>query len=532
MGVECRFRELVWPEVEDLVVDSVEVDGEAVRIEARSERGDVLCPACGSVGTRVHSTYWRRLADRPLGGRRVVLSLLVRRFFCDNAACCRRTFVEQIESLTRRHARRTQAVGRMLQALGLAVGGRAGARLAPRLGLRTTRAAILRQLRLLPDPPVGTVRVLGVDEFAFRKGRTYGTVLVDVETGRPIDLLPDRAADTLAAWLTEHPGVEIVCRDRYSAFSEATKRAAPDAIQVADRWHLLHSLARAVERTAHAHRPCLRKDAAATSPDALLALIEPVPPASDPPDSQILARVRQRHKDIHDRLLRGDNLSAISRDLRLDRKTVRRYANLELDDLLASARDRRPEILARFKPYIQQRYRTGGTNAAQLFREVREQGYPGSKISVRKYVATLRAGTAISEPVLVPSPRQITSWIMRRPETLTSSESAQLDRTLEACPDLSTARELAHGFNAIARERRGSELAQWLGRALADGPKPIQSFATFLQHDWDAVVNGLTLPWSSGVVEGQVTRIKLIKRRSYGRASFSLLRTLVLAQPP
>ncbi|MCX5199435.1 transposase [Streptomyces sp. NBC_00249] len=257
-----------------------------------------------------------------------------------------------------------------------------------------------------------------------------------------------------------------------------------------------------------------------------------MPPASDPPDSQILARVRQRHKDVHDRLLRGDNLSAISRDLRRDRKTVRRYASIELDDLLASARDRRPEILARFKPYIQRRYRTGGTNAAQLFREVREQGYSGSKISVRKYVATLRAGTAIDEPVLVPSPRQITSWIMLRPETLNSRESTQLDRVLESCPDLRTARELAHAFNAIARDRRGSELAQWMARALADGPKQIQSFATFLQHDWDAVVNGLSLPWSSGVVEGQVTRIKLIKRRSYGRASFPLLRTLVLAQLP
>ncbi|MER7764319.1 ISL3 family transposase [Streptomyces sp. NPDC097619] len=532
MGVDCSFRELVWPEVEDLVVGRVEIDGEAVRVEARSERGTVVCPDCTSVGTRVHSTYRRRLADRPLGGRRVVLILLVRRFFCGNGACSRRTFVEQVGCLSRRYARRTQAVARILQAIGLAVGGRAGARLAPRLGLRTTRAAILRQLRLLPDPPVGTVRVLGVDEFAFRKGRTYGTVLVDVETGRPVDLLPDRAADTLAAWLTKHPGVEIVCRDRYSAFSEATKRAAPDAIQVADRWHLLHSLARAVERTAHAHRPCLRKDADATSPDALLELIQPLPPASDPPDSQILARVRLRHQDIHDRPLRGDNLSAISRDLRLDRKTVRRYANIDLDDLLASARDRRPEILARFKPYIQQRFRTGGTNAAQLFREVREQGYPGSKISVRRYVATLREGTAVEEPRLIPSPRQITSWIMRRPEALASGERTQLDRVLDACPDLRTARELAHAFNAMARDRQGTELTQWMTRALADGPKPIQSFAAFLQHDWDAVVNGLTLPWSSGVVEGQVTRIKLIKRRSYGRASFSLLRTLVLAQPP
>ncbi|TDU73505.1 transposase [Streptomyces sp. KS 21] len=492
----------------------------------------MTCPDCESAGTRVHSRYRRRLADRPLGGRRVALCLLVRRFFCDNTNCPRRTHVEQIGSLTRRNARRTQAVARMIQAIGLAVGGRAGARLAPQLGMRTTRASILRQVRLLPDPPVGTIRVLGVDEFAFRKGRTYGTVLVDVETGRPVDLLPDRAADTLAAWLLKHPGVEIVCRDRYSAFSEATKRAAPNAIQVADRWHLLHSLARAVERTAHTHRPCLRKDADAIAPDSVLELIEPVPPASDPPDSQILARVRQRHKDIHDRLVRGGNLSAISRDLRLDRKTVRRYANVDLDDLLASARDRRPEILARFKPFIQQRYRTGGTNAAQLFREIREQGYPGSKISVRRYVATLRAGTAVDEPRLIPSPRQITSWIMRRPESLTSGESTQLDRVLEACPDLSNARELAHAFNAMARDRRGTELAQWLARALADGPKAIQSFAAFLQHDWDAVVNGLSLPWSSGVVEGQVTRIKLIKRRSYGRASFSLLRTLVLAQPP
>ncbi|MET9324863.1 transposase [Streptomyces sp. NPDC003038] len=273
-----------------------------------------------------------------------------------------------------------------------------------------------------------------MDEFALRKGRTYGTVLVDVETRRPVDVLPDRAANTLADWLREHPGVEIVCRDRYSPFSEATKRSAPDAIEVADRWHLLHSLARAVERTAHAHRPCLRKDADATSPGALLALIEPLPPASDPPDNQILARVRQRHKDVHDRLLRGDNLSAISRDLRLDRKTVRRYANIELADLLASARDRRPETLARFKPYIQQRYRTGGTNAAQLFREVRAQGYPGSKISVRKYVATLRAGTAIDEPVLVPNPRQITSWIMRRPESLTGSESTSWRVSLRLAP--------------------------------------------------------------------------------------------------
>ncbi|MFB6833386.1 transposase [Streptomyces hydrogenans] len=151
---------------------------------------------------------------------------------------------------------------------------------------------------------------------------------------------------------------------------------------------------------------------------------------------------------------------------------------------------------------------------------------------VTKYIATLRAGTAVPEPRQpVPSPRRITAWIMRRPDTLTGSHREQLDRILDACLDLATARELAHEFSTIARERRGHDLTHWVARVLGQGPRPVQGFAAFLQNDWDAVVNGLMLHWSSGAVEGQVTRIKLIKRRSYGRASFALLRTLVLAQP-
>ncbi|WP_345681011.1 ISL3 family transposase [Yinghuangia aomiensis] len=532
MGDEPWFWDLEWPDVEGLAVDAVEIVDEVVCVDVRSRKLLTLCPDCGADASRPHSTYRRRLADRPIGGRRVVLRLRVRRFFCDNGACKRRTIAEQIEHLTAPYRRRTQAVSRLVQAIGLAVGGRAGAKLAAYLPVRASRSQILREVRSLPDPSFDGVRVLGIDEFAFRKGHTYGTVLIDMETRRPIDLLPDRAADTVAAWLAKHPEVEVVCRDRSSAFSQAVNRVAPDTVQVADRWHLLHSLTRAVERTAHAHRPCLRKDFDAASPERLLALIEPAPPPDDPPDSQIIARVRQWHKDVNDRRDRGENLSAISRALRLDRKTVRRYATCDLDDLVASARDRRPEIIARFKPYIQQRFRTGGTNAAQLYREIREQGYRGSRITVRTYVATLRAGTAVDEPRAVPSPRRIAAWIMRRPEVLSSGERAELDRVLDTCPDLAATADLARAFTGIVRERRGCELAAWTTRALADGPKPLQGFAAFLHNDWDAVVNGLTLQWSSGAVEGQVTRIKLIKRRSYGRASFALLRTFVLAQPP
>ncbi len=516
--------------------------GEAVWIDLHAQQQTVTCPSCGVAASRVHSMYMRRLADRPLGGRRVLLRLRIRRFFCDNGLCSRRTMAEQIPSLTTRYRRRTTALARIVQAIGLAVGGRAGARLAGYLPLRASRDVILRELRRLPDPPTAQVTVLGIDEFAFRKGATYGTVLIDVETRRPIDLLPDRSADTVAAWLADHPEIKVICRDRCSTFSQAAARAAPDAIEVADRWHLLHSLARAVERTAHQHRVCLRKDAETgdldepavqSDPAALAALIAPLEP-DDPPDGQLLARVRQWHTDIHQPRERGWTISAIANRLGRDRKTVRHYLTTDLDQILASARERRPNgHINRFKPYLQQRFLGGATNAAALFREIRERGYRGSRVVVTKYIATLRAGTAAPEPPRpVPSPRRITTWIMRHPNTLTDSQREQLDRILAACPDLATARDLAHEFSAIARERRGQDVAHWMTRALDQGPKPVQGFAVFLQNDWDAVVNGLTLPWSSGAVEGQVTRIKLIKRRSYGRASFALLRTLVLAQPP
>ncbi|WP_159107636.1 ISL3 family transposase [Streptomyces ardesiacus] len=446
----------------------------------------------------------------------------------------RRTMAEQVPGLTARYQRRTTALARRL-----AVGGRAGAPLAGYLPVRTSRDVILGELQRLPDPASAQVRVLGIDEFAFRKGATYGTVLIDVETRRPIGLLPDRTADTVASWLADHPEIEVIRRDRCSTFSQAAARAAPDAIQVADRWHLLHSLARAVERTAHQHRVCLRKDTETDQPQepsdpaSLAALIGPLDP-SDPPDGQLLARVRQWHTDIHQLRERGWTISRIADRLGRDRKTVRHYLTTDLDQILASARECRPNgHINRFKPYLQQRFRGGATNAAALFREIRERGYRGSRVVVTKYISTLRAGTAAPEPARpIPSPRRITTWIMRHSDTLTHSQRHQLDSILDACPDLATARDLAHEFSAIARERRGQDLTSWMTRALDQGPQPVQGFAAFLQNDWDAVVNGLTLPWSSGAVEGQVTRIKLIKRRSYGRASFALLRILVLAQPP
>ena len=477
-------------------------------VRATVDTAQVWCPQCRVPTRRVHSSYHRHLAEPAIGGREATIELTVRRFFCDNASCAKRTFAEQVRGLTTRHGRRTTGAQRLLTAVAFALGGRAGARLLDWLAIPAGRMTLIRAIRATPQLTPTTPTVLGVDDFALRRGHVYGTVLIDMVTRRPVDVLPDRTAGTLAAWLLTHPGVEVICRDRSGGYAAGASQGAPDAIQVADRWHLWRNLGEAVETVVVHHRG---------------DLVVPAPPATDdqpttPPqieptqraETHLATRTRKRYATIQDLLRRGVSRADISRQLRLDPHTVRRFAEAtSIDDLLVNTGPRDSTIDA-FRPYLHERWNEGCTDATMLYHEIRQRGFAGRVKTVRRYVHPFRATiTAPPTTTAPPKARDVTRWIMTDPANLDPDDKAQLDAIANRSPAIQTLIGHVRGFATMMRKLTGTrDLPQWISRVQVDNLAGLRTFANSIQRDIAAVTAGLSQPYSSGPVEGHVTASK------------------------
>jgi transposase len=325
---------------EGLYLESLSIETGRVSISAASETRRSRCPLCGRGSSRVHSRYSRSVSDLPWHGITVELEVRARRFFCDGASCERRIFCERLPDVSAR-ARKTGRLEGALLAIVFELGGRAGARLAEELGLVVGRDALLRRAKSASLPDGGKVRSLGVDDFAFRKGHAYGTILVDLERRKVVDLLPERSQESLVAWLKEHPEIEFAARDRSRIYREALAKGAPTAVQVTDRWHLLHNLALTLEEFLLQKRPALREAAApGTEPedrsDDSFASGPVIPNRPRTHDRKIEDAARKRHerlveqwKDIRRLYLAGADLRHICKRLGVSARTVYRYKDLE-----------------------------------------------------------------------------------------------------------------------------------------------------------------------------------------------------------
>jgi len=553
--VPPQARELLgilFPHLSGLDVSRVADAGDAVVAFASVAGAQAPCPGCSRLSSRVHGRYQRLVADGAAGRRPLLIALSVRRFRCTAPSCPRVTFVEQAEGLTGRYLRRTLPLREALARFGLELAGRAGARLAAALGAPVHSSTLLRLVMALPDPAVTSVpRVTGVDDFALRKGQVYGTVVADAVSGKVIDLLPDREAATLEDWLKAHPGAEFICRDRATAYCDGASAGAPLAVQVADRWHLWHNLGEYAEKAVAAHRGCLSGVSAvpdAASPDGPPAGDAPSAPLPEEPDGLrdvlgrervLVARTLERHAAVHALLREGRSQREAADILDPDRKTIGRFAAEAGPARLLVKATGRAGKLGPFKPWINQRWNEGTTSAAALHREITAQGWTGSVQAVERYVRQFRGADGRSRagrnplqaPPAVPPPktREVTRWLLTHPDRLEPADRARLDAATAQCPHLDILAAHVRSFAKIMSLRQGeAELEDWLAGAEASGLPQLRSFARGIRRDQQAVTAGLSLPYSSAATEGNVNKIKLIKRQCYSRAGFPLLRKRVI----
>ncbi len=527
------------------------VTAQEVTLVLVSGQSAACCPLCEEPSARVHSHYTRTLQDLPWGPLRVQLRIRVHRFFCQNPSCPRKIFSEPLSGFAQRSARRTTRLRDALLVTGWALGGQAGARHCAAHTMPISGTTLLSLLRRWGSVAKRTPRVLGVDDWSFQ-ARSSGTLLVDLEHHCPVEVLLGSDEHVLTAWLLAHPGVEVIVRDRGVSYLKGAIKGAPQAQQVVDRWHLLKNLGEVIQKTLAQQIDVIRQAGEQMTKNIRQTSL--TPPASAPPDDRRRKPPRRKppppsprrawqtamHQQVHELAAAGKTQAEIVRSLHLHPNTVHKY--LRMPTFVAHYCHPHPSPVEPYRTYLEERWQQGEIMIKTLWQELQGQGFTGSYKSVWRFVrnwplpagmtptsssssgaASTRRGAPVTR-----TPWQVKWLLLRKPEELRAQDAAYRQTLFRLSPRLSSLSALGQDFVRLVRERKSKALLPWLERAKGCPYEELRRFAQGLEREFPAVQAALTEPWSTGQVEGQITRLKLLKRQMYGRAHIDLLRLRVL----
>ena len=542
-----------WSPAAGLNVVSVERGEQAWTVTVDS-RLPPFCPRCGALSKSRHSTYWRTLRDLSAQGAPVIVNARLGRWRCRNQRCDRRIFTERLPGLAAPFARRTTRLAKIVRLLGHSAGGRPSERLMRRLGMPVSDTTILASLKEQASARSGNsaVHVAGIDDWAWRKGSNYGTIIVDLERRQVVDVLADRSAATTANWFKDHPDVEVVSRDRAGLYAEAAREGAPQAKQVADRFHLLQNFRETIERQLGGYEAPIRDTRINVSGNQAAS---PLPVRSDCPSDAVAQTRLIRHErqavrqqlfdEIRALFEGGSSIGEIARKLGLGRRRVERWVRrIDLPDRNTTAST--SSTPAHFGVLLERRWAEGITKVRHLFAEIRHHGYTGSFSHLARFLAPWRNGEPSLEgdeqeepaPVHVRtldpmtgrviSPLTAAALCVKPRGQMTVRQAANVDALKAASAEFTAMRRLAMRFRGLLRGGTAEGLDAWLIDARASGIYAMQRFTKTIRQDLEAVRNAMSEPWSNGQTEGQINKLKTLKRAMYGRAGVELLRARMM----
>ncbi|MES2653389.1 MAG: ISL3 family transposase [Bacteroidota bacterium] len=516
-------------------VISVDNQTDQICIYVQTKQEKPACPNCCEPSTKLHSYYTRRFNDLPAFGKSCSIYLKTRKYRCLTDECPLKIFTERYEDHFDSYRRNTKRLEGKLFGTAIELGGRPAERICRQFSMPVNDTTLLRLIARAQLPHIDTFTAIGVDDWAYKKRERYGSILVDLTTRKIVDLLPDREEKTVVDWLRRQPNLEVVTRDRYGNYVRGATRGAPQAIQVTDRWHLLKNLGEALTRMMTREYSRLNRTLLPEIDESPIEI--PVALPVKAPEAAIKGVLKRRFDEMKKLQTEGLSANKISAQLHMSRSTVRKY--LQTDSLTRKSYGTERMTENHFD-YIRKRLQEDPSLYLKtLWTELRSLGYNGGYSTLSEAMAYygIRIGKKVREPG---SPRQSgsffkpssTSMIFLKPESkLNAGEKHLLDKVCGISSELKQALSLTRTFRSIMENKNGDQLGTWIENVKSAGISEINTFANGLLKDYRSIENALTLPWSNGPVEGNVNKLKTIKRQMYGRASFDLLRKRLVLKP-